>query len=234
MLTIIHGDDITKSRKYFIDLKQKYPNAASFEAQTITVTDIIQQLEGGELFSEEKAIFLENFISKNKTSSTYKSIVRYLSNPRLASAKIILWENKEIDKATISSFSDSTVRIFKLPQMLYTFLDIIKPDNTNQTLKLFHQTLINMEEEAIFYLLIRHIRLLLALHSESGMTDKSIDEVKRMQSWQLTKLQKQSSQFTLEQLLLIYNKLYDIESAYKTGNLTQSLTRAIDILITDI
>ena len=60
-LTIIHGDDIAKSRNYFIELKSNYPNGQSFEDGDIELTSLVQILEGGSFFSEEESIFVENF-----------------------------------------------------------------------------------------------------------------------------------------------------------------------------
>jgi hypothetical protein len=257
MLTIIHGDDISKSRKYFIDLKEKYPDAVIFDGQDIKLTDLAQILEGGELFSDTHVLFIEQLITKKKSSLEYKSIINYLLT-HAKTATVVIWEGKEIEKNTLSLFKDSILHLFKLPQSLFIFLDSIKPGNGKQLLQLFHQTLSTVDEEGIFYMLIRHVRLLMSLHPQAKKTEAkygripaedisnnqnsddknilssksaTIEELKRLQSWQSAKLLKQSSQFSLKQLLTIYSNLYAIESAYKTGGLSGSLSSSIDIFL---
>jgi hypothetical protein len=258
MITIIHGDDLTSSRKYYIDLKLKYPQAETLDGANANLADLVQILEGGSLFNDEKIIFIEQLVSKKKSSIDYINIIKYLSNP-LSSVKIFLWEGKELEKSALTPFTQSTIKSFKLPRLLFTFLDNIKPNNTKQLLQLFHQTLSNSDEETIFYMLIRQIRLLLALSSpcHSGDPDKvgrlqnpdsgqvpieseqarmtsEIDELKRLQPWQQSKLEQQSKLFSLEKLITIYNRFYEIESAYKTGNLPSTLNCAIDILLLEL
>jgi hypothetical protein len=52
MITIIHGDNITESRKHFLELKQKQKDAISFDYKNVTLTDLIQNIEGSGLFSD--------------------------------------------------------------------------------------------------------------------------------------------------------------------------------------
>ena len=64
MITIIHGNDTASSRKYYID--QKTADAFSFEGEKVSLTDLVQILEGGGLFSDSKKIFIDDFLSKRK------------------------------------------------------------------------------------------------------------------------------------------------------------------------
>ncbi len=258
MLTIIHGDDTAASRLYYLQLKEKNPEATTLEGQTVNATDLAQILEGGGLFTEDKTLFLENFILKKKTSTEYKEITAYL-NEQAKTANIILWEGKELEKSTLTPFKQSTVRPFKLPQSLFAFLDSLKPGNGPQLLQLFHQTLTTVEVEAIFPMLIRQFRLLLALHPKSSVIleridrislrtneilssrsagfqdDKgSIEEVKRMQDWQRSKLKSQAKLFTPQQLVHIFCQLFVMETGQKTGTLPTDLTTAIDMLLLEI
>jgi DNA polymerase III delta subunit len=229
MLTIIHGDDIAASRLYYLQLKEKNPEATTLDGQTVNATDLAQILEGGGLFTEDKTLFLENFILKKKTAAEYKEITAYL-NEQAKSANIILWEGKELEKSTLTPYKQSTVRPFKLPQSLFAFLDSLRPGNGQQLLQLFHQTLTTVEVEAIFPMLIRQLRLLLAVHD----TPAEIEEVKRMQDWQRSKLKSQSKLFTPKQLVYIFCQLFVMETGQKTGTLPTDLTTAIDILLLEI
>lgn len=234
MLTIIHGDDIAASRMYFTQLKEKYPEATTLDGQMINLTDLAQTLEGGGLFSEDTTVLLENFITKKKTSSDYKQLAKYLT-AQAQSATIILWEGKEHEKTAFTPYKGSTVKLFKLPQSLFAFLDSLRPNNSSQMVQLFHQSIINLEVEAVFSMLIRQIRLLLALHPEANNSgDEAIEEVKRMQDWQKGKLTSQARLFTLDALQTIFCQLFVMETGQKTGTLSSDLITAIDILLLEI
>lgn len=234
MLTIIHGDDITKSRKYFIDLKSKHPDTVALDGHDVSLSSLTQILEGGELFSDSKALFIDQFITDKKTSFDFKTIISFLSS-HAASTQIVLWESKVLEKSIIASLKTATIKQFRLPQSLFTFLDSLKPGNSRKLLQLYHQSLSTTDEDAIFYMLIRHFRLLIAIHPESSPTlinsDKPIEEVRRLQSWQKDKLTKQSQYFPLSHLINHYKEMFEIESGYKTGNLNTTLRNSIDIFL---
>jgi DNA polymerase III delta subunit len=92
-----------------------------------------------------------------------------------------------------------------------------------------------MEEEAVFYMLIRQFRTLLALHpNASNKLENQIEELKRAQPWQKEKLMKQSHLFTLPQLIRLYTHLFELDKGQKTGNLTLPLRSSIDIFLLEI
>ncbi len=229
MLTLIHGDNIAASRTYFIDMKMKFPDTSIHDGKNLSLTDLMQILEGGDLFNDEKVLFIENFFSAKKQSTEIKTLLPYLTS-QSENATIVLWEDKELDKKTLLGLKDSTVRLFKLPQPLFSFLESLRPGNSKILIKLFHTVLQTIDEEMVFYMLIRHIRLLLAHHGQIA----SIDEIKRMQDWQRMKLIKQAKLFSEEQLITIYKKLYEIEKGIKTGSLTLPLASSIDIFLLEL
>src|SRR6202042_2725393 len=128
MLTVIHGSDTAQSRKNFLDEKQKYPDAVLTDAEKIDLTWLTQLFEGGGLFGETKYLFVEQFFSKRKKSSDYKDILSYLEK-NSAEHTIILWEGKELERGILNDVKKATIKIFKLPQTLFQFLDAIKPQN---------------------------------------------------------------------------------------------------------
>ena len=80
----------------------------------------------------------------------------------------------------------------------------------------------------IFTMMIRHIRLMLAL---TDTTSESIDEITRMQPWQRSKLQKQLSFFSKKQLQNLLLELYKIDKANKTSQQVLPLAAQIDIFL---
>lgn len=230
MITIIHGDDVANSRKYFIELKQKNLDSVSFDGEKLSLTQLTQSLEGGGLFSDEKKIFIENFFTRKKISKETEAILSYLR--KTTKADVFFWEEKEVTKKNLNFFPNSTVKIFKLPKTLFLFLDSIKPNQGKNLIDLFHQTLQSMEVELIFYMLFRQFRFLIALKDEKS--EAKIDETKNLAPWQSSKLKKQCGFFSEDELKIIYNKLYEIDFNQKTGKSTMPLTQSLDFFLIEI
>jgi hypothetical protein len=205
--------------------------------ENVTLTDLAQIFEGGGLFSDNKNIFIEQIITKKtrgisaakKKSGEFGQIVAYLEK-NAAENTIFLWEGKELDRSALSLFKTALTRPFKLPQTLFLFLDSLKPGNGKALISLFHQTIETTETEMVFFMLVRQIRLLLALSEESN---EAIDEIKRL-TWQKNKLQQQAKYFGKERLKDFYAKLFTIEVGQKTGTLSSPLISTIDFLLLEI
>lgn len=228
MITIIHGDDIVASRKLLIELKSKNKNHVSFEGEKLKIEDLVQEFEGGDLFGNNKTFFIENLLSRKagKESEDLKDYIR-----KNSSMSIYLWEGKEIAKAVISSLGQTEVNHFKIPKNIFAFLDSIKPGNGKALIVQFHDNLKTTEPDFIFQMIIRQIRLLLAVSEQS---EKNIDEALRLADWQKSKLRKQASLFSKEKLVELHSKLYQIDLGLKTGALSLTLEQAIDMLLLEI
>jgi DNA polymerase III delta subunit len=215
-----------------LELKQKQKDAISFDYKNVTLTDLIQNIEGSGLFSDSKTIFIEEFLTKLKRKDkAAKEILDFIVKSSKEN-NIILWESKEILKKDLYSLKNADIKIFKLPKNIFLFLDNLSPSNSRNMLKLFHNALESgIKEEIILFMLQRQIRLLLSL-LDSG--EKSIDEIERLAPWQTGKLQSQSRLFTVSDLKKIYKRLYEIELRQKTGALSLSLSQSIDFLLLDI
>lgn len=230
MITIIHGDDTATSRKVLTDIRLKTPEVLSAEGESLTVTDLAQMVQGGGLFVTQKTIIIENLYAKKKATKEFAAILELLQ-AKTQEYDIYIWEGKELDKKSLSLFKHAVIKTYKLPQTLFIFLDSIKPNQGKHLVTLHHKVLQTTEEEMVFLLLVRQVRLLLALKEKS---DEQIDEVKRLALWQLNKIQKQASLFTIEELVNLHTRLYALDKAHKTGELVLSLTVALDILLIDI
>ncbi len=229
MIIIIHGDDIASSRNYYISERQKTKSPVILAGEKLTLSDLMQSLEGGSLFNDEKEIFIENFFSSKKSNINFKEIVVYIDKHN-SKANIFFWENSELSKTELAVFKNPLAKLFKIPQNMFGFLDNIKPKNTD-SINQFHILLNQTAEELIFFMIVRQFRLLLAV---SDLNGSQIDEVKRLAPWQLGKLKSQSKLFEQSKLISIYNKLYEIDSAQKSGKLAVSLTQAIDFFLIDL
>jgi hypothetical protein len=242
---IIHGDDVASSRTFFLKQQEQFPESVTWEGDKITLTDLAQIFAGGGLFVEEKYVFVEQFITKQKKKAEFKELIAALEKYGREHT-IVLWENRELDRGALMAFPSATVRPFKLPQALFTFLDSLRPGNGAQLVKLFHQAIETAEVEMVFFMLVRQIRLLLALSSlranakqsqqdrhvaNAPRDDVQIDEIKRMQPWQKGKLEKQAVMFDSEQLQQLYKQLFALEKGQKTGTLNAPLVQMIDFLL---
>lgn len=226
MINIIHGTDIVASRKFFLDEKEKQENATILDGEKVTLTDLAQIFEGGGLFEESKTVFIEHLFARKKRKEEFSTLAEYIQ--KQSTHTIYLWEGKELEKSAFTIFKTATPRVFKLPQTLFAFLDNLKPGNSKQLITLFHQTLKTTDAEMIFFMLVRQIRLLLALIKPS---EEAIDELKRLAPWQKTKLQQQAAAFGEANLKNIYQQLFLIETGQKTGNLSNSMLTIIDFLL---
>ncbi|MDO8583249.1 MAG: hypothetical protein Q7R51_01855 [bacterium] len=232
MITIVHGDDISESRNYFLDLRSKQKDFVSFDGGKITITDLVQNIEGSSLFGDTKAIFIEDLLTKNKkTDKNAKEILEFIAKNSKKST-FVLWESKEVLKRDLSQFKDAVIKIFKLPKNIFLFLDNLRPNNSNNLLNLFHQALESgIKEELILFMVQRQFRILLALSSSS---DSQIDEVSRLAPWQLGKLERQAKMFSELSLKQTYKKLFEIELGQKTGASSLSLIQNIDFMLLEL
>jgi DNA polymerase III delta subunit len=233
MITLIHGSDTALSRKYFMDEKQKANDAVILDADSVNLTDLTQLFDGGGLFGETKYLFIEQLLTKRKKSADLPEILNYLEKNGTEHT-IILWEGKELERGSLMLLKTATVRIFKLPQSLFQFLDTLAPGNGKILIKLFRQTIETSETEMVFFMLIRQIRILLALNGAQSQTSEAIDEAKKLAPWQKSKLEKQANLFKPDQLLTLYDKLFQIELGQKTGTLGSPLDSTIDFLLVEV
>jgi DNA polymerase III delta subunit len=230
MITIIHGDDISASRNYYLDLKSKQNDSISLN-ENFSISDLAQNTQGSQLFSDPKSIFIENLLTKSKKTDELKKVLNFISDKQ-NDFNFFLWEPKEISKKDVNYFKNAESKVFKLPKKIFLFLDSLKPNNSKTAILLFHETLTSgIPAEMILFMMQRQLRLYMSLVDKS---DEQIDEIGRMAPWQKAKIEKQAQMFDLQILKAIFKKLFLIEIGYKTGSLPLSLSQSIDILLLEI
>ncbi len=97
--------------------------------------------------------------------------------------------------------------------------------------RLFQQALKTSEPEMILFMIVRQLRILLAMSETSADT---ITEVSRLAQWQKSKFEKQARLFDKNLLQKLYSSLFKIELAQKTGGLNTSLIYTIDFFLAEI
>lgn len=223
MITIISGDDINLSRKFFLE-KKGNSTQPTLNGETVTLLDIKQIGTTGGLFEKSEPIFIEGLISNSRPSKRLDEIADYFKNTKDVDA--YLWESKELAKKQTSAFGNPILETFKIPQNTFGFLDGIKPNSGKRNVELFHSALDASNEDLLFFMIIRQFRLLLAVSSNS-----QIDEAKRLAPWQKSKLLSQAKLYSQDSLLKIYEKLFQMDLDQKTGGLTMPLKESIDFFL---
>lgn len=229
MITVIHGDDLANSRKHFIEQKEKAKNPIQLRGDKLALSDIVQALEGSSLFSEEKNVFIENFLSQKKTNKQFKEIVEYIVKNK-NNSEVYFWEDKEVTKTTISAFKNADSKLFKLPQSLFLFLDNLKPNSSKENVLYFHKAISRSAPELVYFMIVRQFRILFALTQK----DHLIDELKRIAPWQRGKLEKQAHLFGEEKLKEILNNLYIIDYKQKYGLTSLPFIQNVDFFLAGI
>jgi DNA polymerase III delta subunit len=228
MITVIHGDDLANSRKYFTDIKGKVKNPVELRGDKVSLSDLVQALEGSSFFSEEKNILIENFLSQKKTNKQFKEIIEYLFK-NSDTSKIYFWEDKEVGKVILNSLKNAESKLFKLPQSLFLFLDSLKPNSAENVLY-FHKVISRTAPELVYFMIVRQFRILFALTQNEHL----IDELKRIASWQRGKLEKQARLFGEDKLIEILNKLYNLDYKQKYGLTSMPFVQNIDFFLMEI
>ena len=225
MLTLVHGDDITSSRKYYIDERQKTESPIVLYGDDLSMNHLTQVFQSTTLFDiAEKNVFIENFFQKKEN----KEFVAYLQ-AQFKKSNVLIWEPKELSNPQISLFKNANIKRFMLPKVLFAFLNELKPNNSKKMISLFHKALDRVECELIFFMITRQFRLFLAIQEKS--LENQIDEIKRMAPWQKSRLSDQTKLFSKDRLKEIFAKIMEIEVSQKSGKSILSLPQAIDFLL---
>lgn len=226
MIILIHGDDITNSRKK-IDEYITFDRTIKLNCITDDISAISNSISFIELFSPKKTVVIENFlVLKSKDRAKIFDLIN--SHSESGEINIVLWENEKVDQQTIKKIKTKNIFLFEQPRTYYQFLDALYPGNKASAYKFYKKINKNVSDEMLYYSVVKRIRMLLV--TKTGKTDM-LEDTKKMQGWQLGKIFKQSSLWKDNELIGFYKKLFEIEFNMKTSNLPVSLSKHIDFLL---
>lgn len=228
MLTIIHGENLKQSRDCFWQLKQKAKSPIYLNAEETDILYLMQIFKSSGFFEEKKTVFIENLFSFKKGDEKEKILKIILENEK--ENEIILWQNKEIRKADLKKFINCEIKKFDIPQKIFLFLDNLGI-NKKKSLELFHEILKTEETEYVFFMIVRHFRIMLSLQENK---ENQIDELKRILPWQRQKYEKQLKFIGFEKAKNFYSNLFKTDLKQKTGQNALSFIQTIDILLLKI
>ncbi len=229
-MLLIHGDNLLASRNYLFQLlrksKEQKEEVLVLDGETVKLEDLKQALETRSLFGQAKLVIVENLLSR-KPATLKEKFINYFSSLK-PSSSLILWEEKIIPASLLKKIGTLfTVKLFKIPPLIFQFLDALCPGNQSMMLQKLHQ-LKSEPPELIFYLLVRRMSQLILGRSlgQSAFVG--------LAPWQRAKLLAQSQKFKLEQLTSFYQKLLSVEKRVKTGQTLRSLLCHLDFLLAEL
>lgn len=226
MIKLLHGDDQVLSRKRLREIveesKEKGEEVVFLQGTKVTFSQIKSALESQSLFGGEKVLILENFLGSGRGKEKEK-ILPFLLEGKFQN-DLIIWEEKEI-KGLFKGFD---VETFKLPPLIFKFLDSLKPGENRESLRILDDLLKRAEGEMILSMLIRRLRLLLLA------SDQNEEGLSALLPWQKKKMMVQAKFFTKEELLRLYREILEIDFLQKTSQSALSPTFRLDLFLADL
>ena len=230
---VYSGEDIVSSRKAFLEHLERL-KGNDFEVVRLNGKDVSEEsLEllsaPTSLFGQKRVLVIEGLLSRQKSKEKDKIIQIVLSlHPPTGEAgcSIVFWEGKDFSKAEQAKYSGFVFKNFKLPAMMFRFLETITPGGGSSALAFFRQTIPTVDINFLFLMLVRQIRLLILA--------KEKKDILKLPAWQKAKLQKQAALFTQEGLLSVYKRLLQIDFQQKTSASPFDLGHQLELLLTEI
>lgn len=220
MIYVLHGDDITASRKRLGQICEE-KHVISLDGKSLLKSELEEKLLSTGLFEDEKVVVIENI-----TKNAKKKELLALLDSSITSNTIIIWEDKKALKTVFSVLKNAKNEEFTLPTYYFKFLDNISPQYKKESFVFYHKLLETYAPEQLLFSLIKRSRQLVIVS-----TGERTDEIMKMSSWQLSNLQKQVRLWKKENLKSFYEALKQTEIKLKTGGLPVSLSKHLDIIL---
>lgn len=217
-IIILHGDDEKKLyerlTKFVETAKGRSWEVAYIDNSTLSLQE---QLSSTSLFGAERFFIVRDISRLGK-----KELIWISKNFKNLSGNLIIYHEGYIPQGILKSLpKDTKIEEFKLPVILWNFLDGIYPGNSGKSIKQLHQIIEKEAPEFIFTLIAKLFRDLYWVKTDESTLPYP--------SWRAGKLKVQASKFTINNLKLIINNLSDIDIKVKTSK--ADLTNELDLLI---
>ncbi len=212
MITVLHGDHIEASRAELIRMKAalKGKDIRQLSGSAIDASALVQAMESSSLFGGDTAVIIEDLFARLGRQQKKIEALAQILKDREKDNDIILWEGKELSATVLKHLGTPTVRLFKIPVVIFQFLDGLAPGNAKKSLETFALLTAKEAPELIFALVTKRIRQLLMISTGAPLS--------AVAPWQLSRLTTQAKSFRMEQLKKLYTRLNDIEFGIKSGN----------------
>ncbi len=224
MLVLIHGDNQVLSRQRLRDQISSFKSDLDLnqlDGKKLDLETLIEACESPLMFSQPRLVVIESLHSQ-PSKTKLLTLTQYLSTLTADQIHLILWEGKLLTATQLTPFKKFQVIPFKTSSLTFKFLDALKPGSALSYLPLYKQAVKVDTPEFVFYMLIRHIRLM----SQSVSPQSS-----RLPGWQAAKLKAQLSSFTPAQFTLLHDALYDLDYRQKSGGTLLSLAAELELIL---
>ena len=224
MLTIICGEDSISSRDYLLFLKNSYrqKNWEIVDLDSSKIDEILKwQGESLTLFSRDQVFFTENLrtvVNKKSALKWQKTVEKIIKSKKYI---LIDYEN-EVPSRYLKLPPGIVIKEFKPKETIFKLLDLCLPGNLKNFLQILDTLVKTIDENIIFYMLVKHIRNLLTI--------KAGQSIPKLQTWQIAKLKNQAKHWEEKELLNFYQGLHRIDISTKTSTNPFSLKKSLDIL----
>ncbi len=201
MIYIFHGNHTAQSYLEFSELLNNYKLHEKFHqnSKSLDIDSLNRFINTPSLFSEIKVVIIENLFSLLKPQlDTVSKLIN--SRPNL---DYLFWQDKKIEAVKLKLFPKSTVKFFVLPEVLFSTLDSIRPQNKIDFVKKYQNLTLTLPFELILFWFKNHLRRQLTTYSKFSPT-----------------LLKEA-----------YLKLIELDYQSKTGKLLQSKENSLEKLI---
>ncbi len=224
-MTILHGDDQVKVRQAYSALLTAQKNAGvvikQVNAKELDRSLLEQMCGTQDLFASKTLLSIEGLFSLPK-SAKKEELLSWLHDHPNENIEVVCVEQKAVSAAALKQFPDADARIFKLPMLVFQFVDSIGIADAQTTLVQFRTICQTQDVEFVFAMIIRHIRSLIAFVSDGSYEGtpfgrKKIERIAR--SW------------TIDRLLQFHTQLVHIDDSLKHSRNSLTLTQEIDRLL---
>ncbi len=231
MTTLIHGDDATAISNHVAQIlaqaKHNQATVIRLSAEGLTAPELELTLTAQELFESNRVIIIDA-VHSLPVGKRRSGLIARLSEFRSQTTQLILVESKMLTPTQLKVFGQAKVLTCKLPKTVFAWLDGLglSSDQTKQ-LTLLNQAIHDASPEQVFYLLIRHIRLLVIV-ADGGADQLSNQE---LPAFARSKMLAQARRIGLDQLVRLYQKLLEIDLGVKTGRSLLTLDQQLQQLV---
>ncbi|MBN1969276.1 MAG: hypothetical protein JW870_07905 [Candidatus Delongbacteria bacterium] len=215
---VIHGDHTLNS---YERLQSYVKKARSKEWEIINIdkstNSVKEEILGQSLFNEKRLLVIKDV--KLLTPSLVKWIK---NNEGRINCSLIIYHNNIIPKRALNTLPNpEKLEEYKIPKLIWSFLDSLFPGNVKNIYKLFHEVIKNEAVEFVFAMLARQFRDIYW----AKVDPKTMD----YPAWRVSKLKKLASHYKKNELEKIIEELSLVDINSKTSQ--ASLENSLDFLM---
>lgn len=229
MITIVHGENLVKSREKLFQLKQvakkNNQQLTSLLAKQITFPTLEKALYAHDLFGQEHCLIIEELhsLAHSKIRTKYIEQIQQAGQ----NLNLILWEKKSLSKSNLQKFPQAKVFTYPMGKALWDLLDALKPQarSKKQLLLALNEAVEQDSAEFCFFMISKRISELLAVKLGGEMN---------IHPFVKNKLEQQQLLFTQAQLLNAHQQLYQLDKKLKRSQNLLSLRSELDLLLINL